>query len=192
MATYNKDIIIIEGPSGVGKDTIIDEIIRRYPNIFERPINATTREMRENESQGHPYLFMTEEEFMNLRKSGEIFEHTIRHGTYRGMRKSNFEEIHNKDMIAIRDCDKFGLSALKEEFGDRVLGIFLTVDKEVIENRLRGRNEPEESLRNRLLDYDICVKDAYFFDYVIENVEINSTIDQILYIINKYNKTSIN
>ena len=181
-----KDIIIIEGPSGVGKDTIIDEIIRRYPNKFARPINATTRKMRENESQGHPYLFLSEEEFLALRQKGEIFEHTIRHGSYRGMRKSSFDEIHGKGMIAIRDCDKFGLNALKTLFGDRVLGIFLTCDKKIIEQRLIGRNEPKESMEIRLRDYDDCMKDAFYFDYTIENIEINSTIDQIMNIINTH------
>ena len=77
----NKSIIIIEGPSGVGKDTIINALIAKYPNKFARPINATTRPMRENESQGNPYLFLNEDEFLKLRASGEIFEHTIRHGT---------------------------------------------------------------------------------------------------------------
>ena len=109
-----KNIIIIEGPSGVGKDTIINELITRYPNRFDRPINATTRAMRDNETQGNPYLFLTEEEFLKLRKSGEIFEHTIRHGTYRGMRKSSFDEILNNGKIALRDCDKYGFKALKE------------------------------------------------------------------------------
>lgn len=57
-----KNIVIIEGPSGVGKDTIINELIARYPTKFARPVNACTRAMRENESQGNPYLFLTEEE----------------------------------------------------------------------------------------------------------------------------------
>lgn len=181
-----KDIVIIEGPSGVGKDTIIDEIIRRYPNKFARPINATTRPMRDNESQGHPYLFLTEKEFLDLRQKGEIFEHTIRHGSYRGMRKSSFDEIHSKNMIAIRDCDKYGLNALKILFGDRVIGIFLTCDKKTIEERLVGRNESKESLEIRLRDYDDCMKDAFYFDHTIENTEINNTIDQIMNIINQH------
>ena len=109
-----KCILIIEGPSGVGKDTIVNEIVKRYPDKFGKPINATTREMRENESQGNPYLFLTEEEFLKKRQSGEIFEHTIRHGTYRGMQKSSFEGILNSERIAIRDCDRYGLEALKK------------------------------------------------------------------------------
>ena len=183
----SKNIIIIEGPSGVGKDTIINELISRYPDRFARPINATTREMRPNESQGNPYLFLSEKEFLELRKSGEIFEHTIRHGTYRGMRKSSFEEIHNQNKIALRDCDKYGLKALQEIYGKNVLGIFLTCDKNIIKERLLSRNEPLDSMQVRLNDYDQCMKDAYFFDHVIENLDIENTIEQILNIINSYN-----
>lgn len=183
-----KNIIIIEGPSGVGKDTIINELISRYPDKFGRPINASTRPMRANESQGNPYLFLNEQEFLKLRKSGEIFEHTIRHGTYRGMRKSSFNEILNSGRIALRDCDKYGLKALKEEYGEQVLGIFLTVDKDIIKERLLSRNEPNESMVARLKDYDQCIKDAYYFDYVVENIEIDSTINQILQIIESKNQ----
>lgn len=181
----SKNIIIIEGPSGVGKDTIIDQLIARYPTRFGRPINATTRPMRENESQGHPYLFLSEEEFKRLRKTGEIFEETIRHGTYRGMRKSSFNEIINSGKIALRDCDKFGLNALKQEYPDNVIGIFLTCDKEIIRKRLEGRGEKEESLNARLEDYDRCIKDAYYFDYIVENIDLENTISQILDIIEK-------
>ena len=109
-----KQIVIIEGPSGVGKDTIITELISRYPDRFGRPINATTRPMRENESQNNPYLFLTEDEFLKKRASGEIFEHTMRHGTYRGMRKSSFDSILNSGKIALRDCDVNGLHAIKK------------------------------------------------------------------------------
>ena len=141
--------------------------------------------MRENESQGHPYLFLTEEEFKELRKTGEIFEETVRHGTYRGMRKSSFNSIIDSGKIALRDCDKYGLDALKKEYPDQVLGIFLTCDKDIIRERLESRNEPLESMLLRLQDYDKCIQDAQYFDYVIENQDIDKTIKQILQIIEK-------
>ena len=179
-----KSIVIIEGPSAVGKDTIINELIRRYPDKFGKPINATTRPMRENESQNNPYLFLTDEEFLSLRQSGEIFEHTIRHGTYRGMRKSNFNEIIDSGRIAIRDCDILELHAIRAEYGaEKVLGIFLTADKEEIKKRMISRNEPADSMELRLKDYDIYVENAKYFDYVIENIEIDDTINKILEIL---------
>jgi len=179
----NKCILIIEGPSGVGKDTIVNEIIRRFPDRFGKPVNATTREMRPNESQGNPYLFLTEEEFLQKRREGDIFEQTIRHGTYRGMQRSSFNEILNSNKIAIRDCDKFGLEALKKEFGDIVTSIFLTAPKDVIRNRLIERGEEKGSMERRLNDYDEYLKNSVYFDYEIENMDIDKTIETIINII---------
>lgn len=178
-----KQIVIIEGPSGVGKDTIINEIIRRYPDKFGKPINATTRPMRENESQNNPYLFLTEEEFFKKRKIGDIFEHTMRHGTYRGMQKSSFDNILDSGKIAIRDCDRFGLKAIREVYGDIVKSIFLTAPKEEIRSRLESRNEPIESMEKRLKDYDEYIQNAKYFDYSIENIDIDQTISKIMEIL---------
>jgi len=183
-----KLILIIEGPSGVGKDTIINEIIRRYPDKFGKPINATTRPMRENESQNNPYLFLTNEEFRRLRNTGEIFEETVRHGTYRGMRKSSFNGILDSGRIAIRDCDRFGLQALKDEYGDIVVGIFLTCPKECILDRLLKKNEPQENIDGRIADYDKCMLSKEYYDYEINNIDMEKTIEEILKISDKYTK----
>ena len=181
-----KLIVIIEGPSGVGKDTIINELINRYPNKFGRPINANTRAMRENESQGNPYLFMSEEEFRRLRNTGEIFEETIRHGSYRGMRKSSFDEMLNSGKIALRDVDRFGLAAVKKVFGDdNVMSIFLTAPKEEIKKRMIERNEPEESMIVRLKDFDTFIENAKYYDYTIENIDKDETVNKILELIDK-------
>ena len=179
-----KSIVIIEGPSGVGKDTIINELIKRYPEKFGKPINATTRAMRENESQNNPYLFLSEEEFFKKRASGDIFEHTMRHGTYRGMQKSSFDSIINSGKIALRDCDVNGLNAIKQVYGDDlVTSVFLTAPKEEIKKRFISRNEPEESMNARLKDYDSYIENAKYFDHIIENMNIDQTIENILKII---------
>jgi guanylate kinase len=130
--------------------------------------------MRENESQGHPYLFISEEEFFRLRQSGEIFEQTIRHGSYRGMRKSSFDEILNSGKVALRDVDRYGLEAVRGVYGkDNVIGIFLTAPKEEIKRRLMERNEPIESMNIRLKDFDTFIEDAKYYDYTIENIDID-------------------
>ena len=181
----NRLVVIIEGPSGVGKDTIINKILERFPDKFARPINACTRPMRPNESQNNPYFFITNEEFMKLRLEGEIFEHTTRHGTFRGMRKSNFDNIFESGKIVIRDCDRYGVDAIRKEYGDIVISIFLTCPKEEIERRLKERNEDPESMKARLKDYDTFILDRIYFDHIIENIDIEKTINDILFIINQ-------
>ena len=88
-------VVVIEGPSGVGKDTLINELIASNTQLFEKAISVTTRAMREGESQGNPYDFVSNAEFEDMLNRNEIFEHTTRHGTYRGMRKNNFDKIIN-------------------------------------------------------------------------------------------------
>ncbi len=182
-------VVIIEGPSGVGKDTIIGELLKRYPNKFGKPVNVTTRAMRANESQNNPYYFTNEEEFFKLRESGDIFEHTVRHGTYRGMRKSSFDGILAQGKIAVRDCDRYGLEAISKIYPGRVMSIFLTCPKEEIKRRLIGRNEPLESMEARLRDYDTFILDAKYFEYVVENVDLEKTISTILTLIEEKEKS---
>lgn len=182
-------IVIIEGPSGVGKDTVINTLLARYPDKFGRPINACTRPMRENESQNNPYYFITEEEFLKLRASGDIFEHTVRHGTYRGMRKASFDEILNSGKIALRDCDKYGLEAIKKIYPDQIISVFLTCPKEEIKNRLISRNEPKDSMEARLKDYDEHIKQRKYYEYEIENINLEKTIEKLLQLIEEKQKS---
>ncbi|MBE5738296.1 MAG: hypothetical protein E7354_00980 [Clostridiales bacterium] len=185
----NSLIVIIEGPSGVGKDTIINTLLARYPDRFGRPANACTRAMRENESQNNPYYFISEEEFFKLRESGDIFEHTMRHGTYRGMRKTAFDEILSAGKVALRDCDRYGLEAISKLYPNQVISIFLTCPKEEIRKRLINRNEPQDSMEARLKDYDDHVKQAVYFEHIIENIDLEETVSTILKIISEKEKS---
>ena len=184
-----KPVVIIEGPSGVGKDTIINTLLERFPERFGRPINACTRPMREDESQNNPYYFITEDEFFKLRESGDIFEHTTRHGTYRGMRKTSFDEILNSHRIPLRDCDRYGLEAISKIYPGQILSIFLTCPKEEIRNRLISRNEPKDSMEARLKDYDEHMTQSVYFENVIENINLEKTVETILKLIEEKEKS---
>ena len=88
-------------------------------------------------------------------------------------------EIFNANKIPLKDCDIVGVKALKSRF-DNVKTIFITADKKEIERRLIGRGDAPEDIKRRLQDYDKCILDAKYYYYVINNVELEKTIDKII------------
>lgn len=175
-------IIVIEGPSGAGKDTIIKTLMQRYPNRFGKLVSVATRAMRPYESEGNPYHFVSNEEFDRMVATGDIFEHTMRHGEKRGMSERYILELFAANKIPLKDCDIIGVRALKSRF-QNVTTIFITADKNEIERRLKARGDKPEDIVRRLQDYDKCILDAQYYDYVINNVDIEKTIDKIIQII---------
>ena len=192
MVKNDKGIIVVfDGPSGVGKDTIISKLIQGYPKLFIKAASTTTRPMREGESQGYPYYFVSDEVFLSKIKSGEIFEHTTRHGTYRGMSKKIFDAIIKDGKIPLKDCDYIGLNALRETYPGKVVGIFLTAPKEMIIERLLARDKNDVTLNARIADYDSFVKTGVYFDYVIQNIEVEKTVKEVIEKIEEFFKIRI-
>ena len=183
MAEKNKQrIVVIEGPSGAGKDTIIKTLMHRYPERFAKLVSVATRAMRPNESEGNPYHFVSNEEFDRMVKNGDIFEHTMRHGEKRGMSERYILEIFDENKIPLKDCNLIGVRALKSRF-ENVTTIFITADKGEIEKRLIARGDAPEDIKRRMQDYDECMKEAPEFEHVIINDDLEKTIDKIIEII---------
>ena len=181
-----KIIVVIDGPSGVGKDTIISGLIEKHPHIFKKAQSTTTRPMRPNESQGNPYFFVSKKEFEKGIKNGEFFEHTTRHGTYRGMSKHLFDEILDEGKIPLKDCDHVGLNALRKEYPGKVIGIFVNAPKEVIIERLIGRDEGDETLNARIADYDTYVKNSEHFDHEVQNLDVEDAVKEVIGLIERF------
>ncbi len=178
----NNRIVVIEGPSGAGKDTIIKTLVKKYPDRFAKLVSVATRAMRPNESEGNPYHFVSNAEFDAMVAAGDIFEHTVRHGEKRGMSEKYINQLFAENKIPLKDCDIVGVRALKSRF-QNVTTIFITADKAEIERRLHARGDDPADIKVRMIDYDRCVQDAKYYDHVIVNDNVQKTIDKILEII---------
>lgn len=180
MKTKKLPIVVISGPDGIGKNAVISKMIEINKNFYKEPLSFTTREKRAGEQDGVDYYFVGEPTFLRLMEEGIIFEHTLLYGTYRGMSKSEFDEILNKNMVPLKECDLVGLQALKSTFKDHdIISFFITAPKKVLIERLNKRGGNQRDIDARILAYDYRVKEAMYYDHVVENIDLTKAAKKI-------------
>lgn len=172
-------LVILSGCSGVGKNTIISEMLKNGDK-YELLPTYTTREMRENEKQGEPYYFISEEEFADKLQNGELYEHELVHGHYYGTSRKLLNEKKKLNKILLKDIDVKGTQNLiaiaKKDI--EILSLFLYVKtKEELVRRLVGRGEKNIDLR--LSRYDMEMQYAAQYSYIIDNENMENTIEVI-------------
>lgn len=166
-------LVVLSGPSGVGKDTLIETWIRRNPRVI-RVVTYTTRPPREGEANGVDYNFVSAERFQALADAGVFFEFKNVHGNWYASPKADAEKYLAEQRIVVLKIDVQGALALMESRAD-VLSVFvLPPSLEELERRLRTRgSESEESIQRRLSNAreEIAQADRYQFRVVNEGVE---------------------
>ena len=181
-------LIIISGSAGVGKNTIITEILNKNSNI-KLMQTCTTRQPRHTDGDMHnPYIYVTREEFENKIKNGELFEHEEIHQNFYGMLKSSVDEIKKRDNHYIKDIGVLGQINLKRALKNKVevLSIFLTAPKEELIKRLKARGDHDIDLRISRMEFELSYAKNY--DYVIENINKEKTLKKIEALIKKHEK----
>ncbi|MCL2096122.1 MAG: guanylate kinase [Oscillospiraceae bacterium] len=164
----NGKLIIISGPAGSGKSTVLKELFK-YPG-YKYSVSATTRKPRETEIDGRDYYFLTREEFFKKISDGEILEHIEYSGNYYGTPREPVEKMLEEKYNVILEIDVIGALNIKEKFPGAVM-IFLsppTFAEE--ESRLRSRaTESEEFILKRLARGKQEVEYIYKYDYLVLN-----------------------
>ena len=145
-------LIIFSGGSGVGKNTVIEHLIAH--GGFALMPTYTTRARRPNESEGHPYHFLSDAEFEAKLREGEFYEHQQVHGHYYGTSKKLLRESLATGKILLKDIDVLGTQNLVRAVGEdlKIVTIFLKVDSsDVLAERL---NESVLTVMRTLTDYE--------------------------------------
>ncbi len=174
--------IAFSGVSSSGKNTIMNELVKRRDNfkVLERS-SGTTRQPRESDKIFDTYVYMSEEEFKKGIQEGKFFEYELVHGNYYGTILSQLERAKEaKDIFYIRDIDVKGAVNLKKFFGDsQLFTIFLDAPDDVLRKRLKERGDSEEDIEKRLSRsvLERSFKDGY--DLIIENIDMEKTIRTI-------------
>ena len=166
-------LIIISGSAGVGKNTIINELLSEYNNLTLMT-TVSTRAMRPGEEQGRPYYFVTLDEFNAMVERGEMLETCPIHGNMYGSSRKILEEKTAEGKVLIKDIDVEGTLNLKKLLPD-VVAIYLKPKSiDVLRERLIGRGEKDIDLRLRRYEYEESMAEHY--DYVLVNDKIEDTL----------------
>ncbi|KAI9928505.1 hypothetical protein ASPWEDRAFT_36260 [Aspergillus wentii DTO 134E9] len=143
--------VVISGPSGTGKSTLLKRLFAEYPDTFGFSISHTTRAPRAGEENGREYYFVTKEKFVDLVNQNGFIEHAQFGGNHYGTSVQAVKIIAEKSRICILDIEMEGVKQVKRtDLNARFL--FLSPPSvEELEKRLRGRgSETEDSLQKRL------------------------------------------
>lgn len=168
-------LIVVSGPSGVGKGTIVDVLLERRADAVES-VSCTTRAPRAGEEHGREYFFISKEDFLRRIKEKDFLEYDEHFGNYYGTPKSFVEETL-KTKSVILEIDVVGGLKVKSVRPETVLVMIAPPSLEELKRRLQSRNtETEEEIENRLarLEYELLQSDKY--DYVIVNDELENAV----------------
>lgn len=174
------------GCSGVGKNTIIKDLLEKRPQVYDLLPTVTTRGMRPGESQGNPYRFVEKAEFLKMIEDGEIYEHQEIHGDIYGGSWKLLNGKLSENKILLKDIDVLGSNTLKAKFEGAfpVISLFMYVDDvEILINRLRIRGEKEDRIAVRRKRFDMEMSLSNTGDYLINNIVREDTaalVDEII------------
>ncbi|MBR5774523.1 MAG: guanylate kinase [Clostridia bacterium] len=174
-------LVILSGPSGCGKDTVIDELRKANDRVVVS-ISSTTREKRDNEIDGVNYNFLKKEEFEKLIENDEVLEYAVYNGCYYGTPLKPLEVMLNEGKIVILKIEVQGAEKVMKKLGDKVVTIFLLPPSfDELEKRLRLRGtETEEQLVSRLQIARDEVSRAENYDYIVTNDNLSVAVNDIL------------
>lgn len=162
-------LVVISGPSGVGKDSVLRGLKDKgLPFRFVPTMN--TRPKRADEVDGIDYFFVRTEEFVTLLEQGELLEHAVVYGDYKGIPKQPIREALNSGQDVVLRVDVQGAATLKRLIPQAIF-IFLTVpsEEELVRRLSQRRTESPESLRIRIATAREELQRVPEFDYVVVN-----------------------
>lgn len=177
-------LVVVSGPSGVGKGTIVKTVLKRRKDVVES-VSCTTRAPREGEQHGREYYFLTKEEFTRRIQENDFLEYDEHFGNFYGTPKS-FVKEKLKEKSVILEIDVVGALNAKKAFPKSVLVMIAPPSLEELKNRLVSRgSESQEEIEKRLsrLKFELSQKDKY--DHVIINDDLEKAIEEFCQILDR-------
>ncbi|MEG0545764.1 MAG: guanylate kinase [Oscillospiraceae bacterium] len=178
-------LVLFSGPSGVGKDTLLDILIQKDCSL-QRSISMTTRQKRDGEVNGEDYFFVTTNEFETLIDSGEVLEFAKYGKNLYGTPKAPVDKWLSDGKTVILKIEVHGAAKIKELYKDSIAIFLMPPSLDVLECRLRGRGtEDEDDLMRRLEIAKFEIEKSCGYDYIVINDSLEEAAEEIINILNK-------
>jgi len=187
----NPMVVVISGPSGVGKDVMIERMIESVRLGFHFTVSATTREARPGEVEGVNHYFVSVDAFVNLIASDDLLEWAMVYGNYYGVPKQQLREALSAGKHVIVRVDVQGAKRITEIIPQALLIFIVPPSLEVLRSHLENRGvDSEEEMKKRLAAASEEINQASLFDYTVTNEEnkLDETVEKVVEIIETESK----
>ena len=172
-------LLVLSGPSGVGKGTVLGELMKRRSDMCFS-VSATTRQPREGEVDGVNYFFVTKERFEEMIRNNELLEYAQFVSNSYGTPRAYVEQQLERGMNVILDIEVQGARNIVNMIPDAVSVYMIPPSYEELEKRLRGRGtETEEQIQGRLQTAIDEAKAADFYRYIIVNDNLETAVNEL-------------
>ncbi len=169
-------LIVLTGPSGVGKGTLLTALLQNHPEIY-LSISATTRSPRPGEVHGQNYYFLTKSQFAEMIAAGEFLEWAEFAGNYYGTPRKAIADQIAEDKIVLLEIEVQGARQVRQSFPEALQIFILPPSVAELEKRIRGRGQdPEEAILKRLKQAETELAAASEFDIQIVNDDLNQAL----------------
>lgn len=183
MTNQKGKIFVITGPSGVGKGTVVERVLKNVDNIY-LSISATTRKKRDGEKEGINYYFKTKEEFERMIKADEFVEWAEFAGDYYGSPKFAINNYLSCGKDVLLEIEIQGAKQVREKYSESILIFLAPPSFEELEERLiKRQTESIDKVKVRLKKAKSEMKEIKLFHYLVVNDKLNEAIDNVTSII---------
>lgn len=182
-------LVLFSGPSGVGKDTVLDIILSKDEKL-QRSVSLTTREKRAGEIDGEDYYFITKEEFLKMIKDGQVLEYAQYGENVYGTPKAPVDKWLKEGKTVILKIEVKGAQKIRELYPEALSIFLLPPSMQILEDRIRRRaTENEDDINRRLEIAKNEILRSADYDFVVVNDNLDEASDNVLSIIKALNFT---
>lgn len=174
-------LLVVSGPSGVGKGTVINRLLERHPEL-RKSVSCTTRSPRPGEVDGEDYRFVTGAEFAAMADNGEFLEFAVVHQDQRyGTPRQPVEEALDAGVDITLEIDYQGARSIRHALGHRAVLVFIAPPSwDELVQRLEGRKtESPEATAKRLASARKEFRHIGMFEYIVVNDDLDAAVDQL-------------